>query len=108
MLATGKETLAADVDDVLWTTTTHMFTPDAPIAMYGEVAEFAQGFGALEKTYIRCTQDHVMIDTTCEVIVEDLNQAWSSNPTALVDIESSHEVMFSKPTELADLIIAAA
>ena len=108
MLATGKETLAADVDDVLWTAAMHMFTPDAPAAMYGEMAEFAQGFGALEKTFIRCTQDHVMIDTTCEVIVEDLNQAWPSVPTALVDIESSQEVMFSKPAELADLLIAAA
>ena len=49
-----------------------------------------------------------MIGTTCEVIVEDLNRAWPSNPTALVDIESSREVMFSKPTELADLLIATA
>ena len=53
MLATAKEILAADVDDNLWTTAMHMFTPDAPIAIYGEMAEFAQGFGVLEKTYIR-------------------------------------------------------
>ena len=108
MLAAGKEALAADVDDALWTTAMHMFTPDAPAAMYGQMADFAQGFGALEKTFIRCTQDYILIDTTCEVIVEDLNQAWPSNPTALVDIESSHEVMFSKPAELANLLIAAA
>ena len=108
MLATGKEALAADVDDDLWATAMHLFTPDAPAAMYGETAEFPEGFGALEKTFIRCTQDHVMIDTTCAVIVDDLNKAWPSAPTALVDIEASHEVMFSKPAELANLLIAAA
>ena len=108
ILAAGKEALAADVDDALWATAMHLFTPDAPAAMYGEMADFPQGFGALEKTFIRCTQDQVLIDTTCDVIVEDLNSAWPSAPTALVDIEASHEVMFSKPDELADLLIAAA
>ena len=49
MLTAGKEALAADVDDALWTTAMHMFTPDAPAAMYGQMADFTQGFGALEK-----------------------------------------------------------
>ena len=84
------------------------FSPDAPAAMYGETADFPDGFGALEKTFIRCTQDSIVIDSTCEAIVEDLNRAWPSNPTALVDIAASHEVMFSKPAELAKLLVAAA
>ena len=108
MLATIKDALAADVDDDLWTAAVHLFTPDAPAAMYGETADFAQGFETLERTFIRCTQDSILIDTTCAAIVEDLNRAWPSAPTALVDIESSHEVMLSKPAELADLLIAAA
>lgn len=108
MLNAAKDALAADVDDALWTTAMHLFTPDAPVAMYSEMAEFPEGFGALKNTFIRCTQDRVMINSSCEVIVDDLNQAWPSSPTALVDIETSHEVMFSKPAELADLLIAAA
>lgn len=107
MLKVIKGALAADVDDALWVTAMHLFTPDGPLAMYSEMAEFPQGFESLKNTFIRCTQDRVMIDTTCDVIVEDLNQAWPSAPTALVDIECSHEVMFSRPTELADLLIAA-
>ena len=108
MLATVKDALAADVDDALWATAMRLFSPDAPAAMYGETADFPDGFGELEKTFIRCTQDSIVIDSTCEAIVEDLNRAWPSNPTALVDIAASHEVMFSKPAELAKLLVAAA
>lgn len=108
MLATIKDALAADVDDALWASAMRLFSPDAPAAMYGETADFPQGFEALKKTFIRCTHDSVLIDTTCEAIVGDLNRAWPSNPTAFVDIAASHEVMFSKPAELAELLVAAA
>ncbi len=108
MLATIKDALASDVDDALWTTAMRLFSPDAPAAMYGETADFPQSFETLEKTFIRCAQDSILIDTACEAIVKDLNRAWPAAPTALVDMESSHEAMFSKPAELADLLIAAA
>ena len=53
----GKEALAADVDDGLWATAMHLFTPDAPVSMYGEMAEFAPGYEGLKRTFIRCNQD---------------------------------------------------
>ena len=31
------------MDDDLWATAMHLFTPDAPVSMYGEMAEFAPG-----------------------------------------------------------------
>jgi pimeloyl-ACP methyl ester carboxylesterase len=106
-LAAAKEALAADVDDALLASVMHMLTPDAPVAMYGEVAEFAGGFEALKRSYIRCTADQTVMPSTCEAIVADMNTAWPESKTSLVDIDSSHEVMFSKPKELAQAIIAS-
>ena len=103
----GKEALAADVDDDLWATAMHLLTPDAPVSMYGEVAEFTPGYEGLKRTFIRCSQDRTLVNSTCDAIVADMNAAWPSSPTPLIDLESSHEAMFSKPEALADLLIAA-
>ena len=103
----GKEALAADVDDDLWSTAMHLFTPDAPVSMYGEMAEFAPGYEGLKRTFIRCNRDQTLVNSTCAAIVADMNTAWPSSPTPLIDLESSHEAMFSKPEALADLLIAA-
>lgn len=107
-LAAAKEALAADVDDGLLSTVMHLLTPDAPAAMYGEMAEFKDGFGALKRTYIRCTNDRTLVPSTSEVIVADMNAAWPESPTTMIDLDSSHEAMFSKPAELAGLIASAA
>ena len=103
----GKEALAADVDDDLWATAMHLFTPDAPVSMYGEMAEFAPGYEGLKRTFIRCNRDQTLVNSTCAAIVADMNAAWPASPTPLIDLEASHEAMFSKPEALADLLIAA-
>ena len=107
-LATAKEALAADVDDGLLSTVMHLLTPDAPAAMYGDMAEFKDGYGALKRTFIRCTGDHTLLPSTCEAIVADMNASWPESPTTMIDLDSSHEAMFSKPEELAGMIAAAA
>ena len=104
----GKEALAADVDEKLWATAMHLFTPDAPVSIYGEVARFAPGYEGLKRTFIRCNRDQTIVNSTCEAIVADMNAAWPSSPTPLIDLESSHEAMFSKPEALANLLVAAA
>ena len=103
----GKAALAADVDDALWATVLHLLTPDAPAAIYGDVAEFPPEAGGLSRTFIRCALDRTLLPSTCEAIVADMDRAWPSSPTTLVDLESSHEAMFSSPDELAALLIAA-
>lgn len=106
--ALAKEALAADVDPALWTAVGHLLTPDAPAAMYGEVAEFKDGFAGLKRTFIRCSNDQTVVSSTCDAIVADMNTAWPDSPTRLVDLPSSHEAMFSKPVELAKLLIGSA
>ena len=105
-IALSKSALAADVDDNLWSVALNMFTPDSPVDMVGETPEFPEGFGSLKRTYIRATQDMLIHPTVCDAYVADLNAAWPNSPTALVDIEASHELIFSRPAELAKFLIA--
>ena len=72
--------------------------------MYGDVPDYPDAFGAINRIFICCTNDQILVPSTCKAIVDDLNAAWPDNQTALVEIASSHEVMFSKPKELATLI----
>ena len=104
-LATAKEALAADVDDRLLATVMHLLTPDAPAAMYGGTADFAEGFEDIERVFIRCTGDKTLVPSTCDVIVADMNTAWPGRPTQMIDLDTSHEVMFSKPEVLAKLLM---
>ena len=107
-LAGAKEALAADVDDALWSAALNLLTPDAPVSLYGDDATFPPAFGRLQRTYIRATRDRTVVPSTGEAIVTDLNHAWPDHPTALVDIDTSHEAMLAQPDRLAELVMAAA
>lgn len=106
-LAGAKEAVAADVDDTLWSAALNLLTPDAPLSIYGETAEFDAAFGGLRRTYIRATGDRAVVPSTCEAIVADLNAAWPDNPTSLVDLDTSHEAILAQPDALAELMLAA-
>lgn len=105
-LAIAKEALAADVDDDLLAAVMHLLTPDAPVAMYGEVPEFLPGFETLKRLAIRCTADMTIVPSTMTAIVDDMNAAWPAEPTKVVDLDSSHEAMFSQPEAVANHIMS--
>jgi len=100
-LAGAKQALAADLSDGVFAQLMHMLTPDAPVAMYGQTVEFADGFAALNRTFIRCTGDVIVVASLPEAIVADLNAAFPGAPTALVDLDASHEAIVSAPEALA-------
>lgn len=106
-LARAKEALAEDLDDALLAQVLHMLTPDAPNAMYRDVAEFSDGFATLKRTYIRCAKDKTVVASTAKAIVSDFNAAYPDNATVLVDIDTAHEPMFSAPEVLAKALFAA-
>lgn len=106
-IAGAKEALAGDVDDALLAQVMHMLTPDAPVAIYGDVAEFAAGFAGVRRTYIRCTQDKTVMASTGDAIVADFNAAYPDNTTALVELDTSHAAMFGAPEALAKALVSA-
>lgn len=107
-LAAAKDALAADVPDDLLAQVMHMLTPDAPVAFYGDVAEFPAAYAGIRRTYIKCTQDHTLVPSTADATVADLNAAWPDNPCQMLELATSHEAMFSKPKEVADLLMQGA
>ena len=103
-LAAAKEALAADVEDGLLRTVMHMLTPDAPVAMYGEVAEFADGYADIPRAFLRCDADQTLLPSTQNVEIEDMDAAFPDNPTRVYPLASAHEAMFSIPREVAEAL----
>ena len=99
-----KDALAADVDDKLLGAVMHLLTPDAPVSIYADIAPLTDAYGALPKRYIRAIYDKTLLPSTADALVKDLNQNWPDEPCHLIDIASSHEVMFAQPRLLADLL----
>ncbi len=103
----ARKALAADVEPALWNTAMHLFTPDAPVAIYGEALDFPPAFGALKRTWLRSMGDRTLMPSTAGAIVADMNRAWPESPTRIIDMDASHEVIFSQPEAVAAALIAA-
>lgn len=100
-----KTALAADVDAELWQAAMHLFTPDAPAAMYGDVLEFNASFAKLQRTFVHCTADNLVDASVSNSIIQDMNTAWPNHPAKLLELKSSHEVIFSIPDQVAELLV---
>ncbi len=103
--AATKEALAEDISDDLFNTIMNMLSPDAPASIYGDVPSFGADFGKLPRHYVLCTQDKLLLPSTAEAVIADMDEAWPDNPTNRIDLASSHEVIFSQPQKLAEIII---
>ena len=103
-----KKALAADVDDKLLGAVKHLLTPDAPVSLYGESLTLSSGYGDLPKRFIRAIHDKTLLPSTVQAIVTDVNDNWPHQRCDMIDIATSHEVMFANPRLLSDLLIEAA
>ena len=104
-LAQMTKALAHDVDPHLLEVVRHLLTPDAPVSIYGEVAHFPAAFGRLRRGFIICSADQVLIPSTAEAMIADMDVAWPEQPTRIWRLNSSHEAMFSAPASLAQMIM---
>lgn len=102
-----RAALAHDVDEGDLRTIMHYLTPDAPVSIYGEMANFASGFEKLKRSFIICNNDKTVLPSTAEAIIADMDGAWSKQKTKVRRIDSSHEAMFAAPKELAEHIMAS-
>ena len=106
--AIAKEALAADVPDDLWRTALNMMAPDAPFGFYTTEVTFPDGYGAVNRTFIRCGNDQTLVPAAQDAMVADMTAAWPDNPCKVVEMDSSHEAMFADPAGLAKAILTAA
>ncbi len=108
-LASAKAALAHDVDDDVLMAAMNMLTPDAPISIYSVVPELtAERYGSLRRVFIKCSQDWTLRPGTQDLMISDLDSAYPDNPTIVHEMDASHEVMLSKPRELAALLLTIA
>jgi pimeloyl-ACP methyl ester carboxylesterase len=97
--------MAADLDPDQAPAVMHLLTPDAPVSIYGEVAEFDERFADIERTYVICADDACVMPSTSRAIINDMNAAWPSSPTSTVEIAGSHSTLLSKPDEIATVFV---
>ena len=87
----------------------NLLTPDAPASIYGVVPELTKDrFGSLKRVFVKCTQDWTIRPGTQDLMIEDLDTAYPGNKTVVHELDSSHEVMLSKPEELAMVLLKIA
>lgn len=98
--------LAADVEAKRWQSAMHLFTPDGPATMYDETLDFNPKFANLKRVYVRGTEDHLLVNAVGEAFVADMNQAWPNHPTKMINIAASHEMIFSVPKKLVQILIS--
>ncbi len=105
-LAAAKAALAHDVDDQVLAAAMNLLSPDAPAAIYGVAPDLTpERFGSLKRVFIKCTEDWTIRPGTQDLMISDLDAAYPDNATTVFEIVSSHEVMLSKPKELADTLL---
>ena len=108
-LAAARAALAHDVPDDVLTAAMNLLTPDAPAAIYGVAPELTEDrYGALKRVFIKCSQDWTIRPGTQDLMIADLDAAFPDNKMVVHEIDTSHEVMLSKPKELAAVLLRIA
>ncbi|MDA9009342.1 alpha/beta fold hydrolase [Alphaproteobacteria bacterium] len=107
-LSAYKEAMSADTAENQDGAIMHLLTPDAPVSIYGDVADFEPGFGSLNRHYILCTEDQTVMPSTSRAIVDDMNSAWPDHPTKLLELKASHSALLSQPDKLAEGLVSIA
>jgi pimeloyl-ACP methyl ester carboxylesterase len=79
---------------------------DLPIAIPAGASELsAERFGAVPRSYLRCTNDFAIRPALQTRMIEDADAAFPGTPTRVVDIESSHSPFLSQPERVASAIL---
>ncbi len=85
-----------------------LLTPDAPAGIFAGTTDLTDdGWGAVPRTYVHCSQDRALRPALQRRFVRDADAAYPDNPTTVVELESSHSPFLSQPDALADVIAAA-
>jgi pimeloyl-ACP methyl ester carboxylesterase len=101
-----KAAFAADVDDQTWAAATHLLTPDTPAAAFAEpVTATASRWGAIARTYVKCTEDNALPPAAQDVFIREADAFTPGNPTDVRELRSSHSPFLSRPEELARILL---
>jgi len=97
-----------DVDPATADAAINLFNTDAPagVTMSGTELTMA-GWGSVPRTYVLCLRDNVVRPQLQRRFIAEADAAFPTNPTTVVELDSSHSPMLSMPERLARIIAAA-
>lgn len=107
--AASKAAFYADVTDGQFAAVVNLLTPDEPAAVFGaEATVTAERWGAVPRTYIRCTDDQAIPVAAQDLFIAEADALTPGNPYEVRSLASSHSAFISVPDELAALLAEAA
>jgi pimeloyl-ACP methyl ester carboxylesterase len=99
-----RETFYGDVDEATATAAIGLLSTDGPAGLAAQAfARYRERYGAIPHTYVTCTKDNTIPHRLQQRFVREID-AVSSEPTALVELETSHSPFLSQPATLAAVI----
>jgi pimeloyl-ACP methyl ester carboxylesterase len=97
-------TFYGDVDPVTASAAIAMLGPDAPAGFVAaEVTATPQRWGSVPHTYVLCRDDRAVDPRLQRLFVGEMD-AVATEPTRVVELDSSHSPFLSRPGELAAII----
>ncbi|WP_443111469.1 alpha/beta fold hydrolase [Burkholderia sp. FERM BP-3421] len=104
-LANAKAALCADAGDAAFEAACALLSCDVPAAPFATpIATTRERWGAIERHYIRCSQDRVLLPALQQRFIAEADAFTPDNRTHAHTLDSSHLPFLSQPDTLANLL----
>lgn len=98
-----------DAGDADFEAAAHLLTPDMPLKpMTTPIALSASRWGAIERHYILCTQDHAVPPSLARRFIADVDAFATRNPTQVHTLDTGHSPFVTAPQALASRLLRIA
>jgi pimeloyl-ACP methyl ester carboxylesterase len=106
--AAFRSALFHDVPEQLATGAMRLLSTDMPLGIpAGSSVLTAERFGAIPRTYVRCSEDRTLRPALQDRLVAEADAAFPAGATRVVELATSHSPFLSQPAALADALLGA-
>jgi pimeloyl-ACP methyl ester carboxylesterase len=103
-----REALFGDVSPAVADGAIRQLSCDLPFGIPAGVSELTrEGWGGIPRIYVRCSADRAILPALQNRFIAEADAAFPENPTAVVDLDTSHSPFLSQPGRLAAAILEA-
>ncbi|KWI96773.1 alpha/beta hydrolase [Burkholderia ubonensis] len=103
--ATARRALCDDVPQAEYEAVANLMSCDVPAAPFATaIPTTAARWGALDRHYIKCLQDHVILPALQQRFIDEADAFTPDNPTHVHQLDSSHSPFVSQPAVLAGVL----
>jgi pimeloyl-ACP methyl ester carboxylesterase len=102
-----REAFYNDLDAATADSAIALLSCDAPVLLAVEATSLtSQAWGAVPRTYVRCLRDNIIRPELQRRFIREADAAFPENPTATLELDSSHSPFLSTPERVAEIISA--